>query len=403
MNPRDITTFVLAGGKGERLHPLTKDRTKPAVPFGGIYRMIDFPLSNAVNSGLRKIYIFTQYKSFSLQRHIREGWNIFSRELGEFIDLVPAQKRIGEDWYQGTADSVFQNISILEDEKPKLIILLSGDQVYKMDYRRMLQAHIDNKADFTISAFEVPINDAHRFGVLKVENERVVEFREKPPNPSPDPKNPNVCLISMGIYVATLDALIRNVVEDAKKADSSHDFGKDIIPSMIGRSKVCAFRFIDENKKETKYWRDIGTIDAYWEANMDLVNVDPLLNLYDRDWPIRTFQEQFPPAKTVFSGEDRKASVTDSMISGGCIISGARVFHSVLSANVRVHSYSEITDSIVFENVNIGRHSRIRRAIIDKNVDVPPYTEIGYNLEADRKRFYVSDNGITAIPKNYKW
>ncbi|MBN1444638.1 MAG: glucose-1-phosphate adenylyltransferase [Candidatus Omnitrophica bacterium] len=403
MNPRDITTFVLAGGKGERLHPLTKDRTKPAVPFGGIYRMIDFPLSNAINSGLRKIYIFTQYKSFSLQRHMREGWNIFSRELGEFIDLVPAQKRIGEDWYQGTADSVFQNINILEDEKPKLILLLSGDQVYKMDYRRIIQAHIENKADFTISAFEVPLKEAHRFGVLKVVDEKVVEFREKPNDPSPDPKNPDACLISMGIYVASLDALIRNVVEDAKKSRSSHDFGKDIIPSMIGRSNVCVFRFIDENKKENKYWRDIGTIDAYWEANMDLVNIDPLLNLYDRDWPIRTFQEQFPPAKTVFSGEDRKASVTDSMISGGCIISGARIFHSVLSVNVRAHSYSEITDSIIFENVNIGRHSKIRRAIIDKNVDVPPYTEIGYNLEADRKRFYVSDNGITAIPKKYKW
>ncbi len=403
MNLRDITTFILAGGKGERLYPLTKDRTKPAVPFGGIYRMIDFPLSNAINSELRKIYIFAQYKSLSLQRHLREGWNIFSRELGEFIDLVPAQKRMGEEWYQGTADSVFQNINILEDEKPELILILSGDQVYKMDYRRLIKSHIERDADLTISVFEVPIEEANRFGVIGVDDDRVTEFKEKPSNPLPDPRNSGVSLISMGIYVFKLDVLLKKVMEDAKKVDSSHDFGKDIIPSMIGKERVYAFRFIDENKKETKYWRDIGTIDAYWEANMDLVNIEPLLNLYDRGWPIRTFQEQYPPAKTVFSGEDRKASVTDSMISGGCIISGAKVNHSVLSSNVRVHSYAEITDSILFDNVNIGRHCKLNRVIIDKNVNVPPYTEIGYNTEIDRKRFYVSDKGIVVIPKNYKW
>lgn len=404
MNLRDITTFILAGGKGERLYPLTRDRTKPAVPFGGIYRIIDFPLSNAINSGLRKIYIFTQYKSLSLHRHIREGWNIFSRELGEFIDLVPAQQRISEEWYQGTADSVFQNINILEDEKPELILILSGDQVYKMDYRRIINAHIENKADITISVFEVPIKEASRFGVLRLdENNRVVEFKEKPSNPFPDPKNPEVALISMGIYVFNLEILIKKVVEDAKKIDSSHDFGKDIIPSMIGKNNVYGFRFIDENKKDTKYWRDIGTIDAYWEANMDLVNIDPLLNLYDKDWLIRTFQVQYPPVKTVFSGEDRKASVTDSMVSSGCIISGGKVYHSILSPNVRINSYAEVTDSILFENVNIGRYVKIKRAIIDKNVVVPPHTEIGYNLEEDRKRFVVSENGIVVIPKNYKW
>jgi glucose-1-phosphate adenylyltransferase len=403
MISKDITTFILAGGKGERLNPLTKDRTKPAVPFGGIYRMIDFPLSNAINSGLRKIYIFTQYKSFSLQRHLREGWNILSRELGEFIDLVPAQKRIGEDWYQGTADSVFQNINILEDEKPKLILILSGDQVYKMDYRMLIQSHIEKKSDLTISVFEVPLQEAHRFGVLRVEDDRVVDFKEKPSTPFPDPKNPEASLISMGIYVFNLNALIKKVMEDAKKVDSSHDFGRDIIPSMIGENKVHAFRFIDENKKETKYWRDIGTIDAYWEANMDLVNIEPLLNLYDREWPIRTFQEQYPPAKTVFSGEDRKTIVTDSMISGGCIISGSRVHHSILSSNVRVHSYSEIKDSIIFDNVNVGRYSKINRAVIDKKVDIPPYTRIGCDIEVDRKRFFVSEKGIVAVPKNYKW
>ncbi|MCM8829762.1 MAG: glucose-1-phosphate adenylyltransferase [Candidatus Omnitrophica bacterium] len=404
MNPKDITTFILAGGKGERLYPLTRDRTKPAVPFGGIYRIIDFPLSNAINSGLRKIYIFTQYKSLSLHRHIREGWNIFSRELGEFIDLVPAQQRIGEDWYQGTADSVFQNINILEDEKPELILILSGDQVYKMDYRRIISAHIEKKADLTISIFEVPINQAHRFGVLKLdEDNRVIDFKEKPKEPISDPKNPDVALISMGIYVFNLEVLIKKVVEDAKRIDSSHDFGRDVIPSMIGHYNVYGFRFIDENKKDTKYWRDIGTIDAYWEANMDLVNIDPLLNLYDRDWLIRTFQVQYPPVKTVFSGEDRRASVTDSMVSSGCIISGGKVYHSVLSPNVRINSYSEVTDSILFENVNIGRYAKIRRTIIDKNVVVPPNTEIGYNLEEDRKKFVVSEGGIVVIPKNYKW
>ncbi|MCX8083127.1 MAG: glucose-1-phosphate adenylyltransferase [bacterium] len=404
MNLKDITTFILAGGKGERLYPLTRDRTKPAVPFGGIYRIIDFPLSNAINSGLRKIYIFTQYKSLSLQRHIREGWNIFSRELGEFIDLVPAQQRISEEWYQGTADSVFQNINILEDEKPELILILSGDQVYKMDYRRIINAHIEKKADLTISVFEVPIKEAYRFGVLQLdENNRVIDFKEKPSTPIPDPKNPEVSLISMGIYVFNLEVLIKKVMEDAKRVDSTHDFGKDVIPSMIETYNVYGFRFIDENKKETKYWRDIGTIDAYWEANMDLVNIDPLLNLYDRDWLIRTFQVQYPPVKTVFSWEDRKASVTDSMLSSGCIISGGTVRHSVLAPNVRINSYSEVVDSILFENVNIGRYAKIRRAIIDKNVIVPPYTEIGYNLEEDRKRFVVSENGIVVIPKNYKW
>lgn len=403
INSQEVTTFILAGGKGERLHPLTKDRAKPAVPFGGIYRIIDFPLSNAINSGLRKIYVFTQYKSLSLQRHIREGWNIFSRELGEFIDMVPAQKRIGEEWYQGTADSVLQNMNILEDERPMYILILSGDQVYKMDYNRMLRQHIEKKADLTISVFEVERKDARRFGVLKVEDDRITKFIEKPSEPAPDPGNEDFCLVSMGIYIFTLEALIRNIMDDAKRTDSTHDFGKDIIPSMIGKYNLYAYRFIDENKKETKYWKDIGTIDSYWESNMDLVNLDPLLNLYDRSWPIRTFQEQFPPAKTVFSGENRKASVTDSMISGGCIISGARVNHSVLSTNVRVNSYCEINDCIIFDNVNVGRYSRLKKVIIDKNVQVPRGTEIGYNPEYDRKRFFVSENGVAVVPKNYKW
>ncbi|MCM8815320.1 MAG: glucose-1-phosphate adenylyltransferase, partial [Candidatus Omnitrophica bacterium] len=314
MSEKDrVLTLVLAGGKGERLYPLTRDRAKPSVPFGGIYRIIDFTLSNAINSGLRKIYVLIQYKSFSLQRHIREGWNIFSRELGEFIDVIPAQMRIGTSWYLGTADSVFQNIYFLNQEKPDMVLILSGDHVYKMDYRRMIEFHKQKNADLTISVFEVPLQEARRFGVLEVdENQQIISFTEKPENPKPAPNNSDVSLISMGIYVFKTETLVRRIIEDAKKPDSTHDFGKDVIPSMIGRDKVFAFPFIDENKKETKYWKDIGTIDAYYEANMDLVNVEPVFNLYDRQWPIRTFQEQLPPAKTVFSYGERTGTVLDS-------------------------------------------------------------------------------------------
>jgi len=403
-NKEKIITLVLAGGKGERLYPLTRDRAKPAVPFGGIYRIIDFTLSNAINSGLRRIYILVQYKSFSLQRHIREGWNIFSRELGEFVDLVPAQMRIGEEWYLGTADSVFQNIYLLNQEKPDIVLILSGDHIYKMDYRSLIQFHKEKNADLTISVFEVPVNQASRFGVLKIDKDlRVVDFKEKPEVPEPSPLNPEVSLISMGIYVFNTEILVKRLFEDAKKKDSVHDFGKNIIPSMVGRDKVFAFPFIDENKKETKYWRDIGTIDAYYEANMDLVNVEPILNLYDKDWPIRTYQEQMPPAKTVFSGYDRKGEVLDSIICGGCIVSGAKIFHSVVSPWVHFHSYSEISDSIIFENVEISRYCKIRKAIIDKDVYIPTGIQIGYDEKEDRKRFTVSENGVVVIPKGMKW
>lgn len=399
-----ILTLVLAGGKGERLYPLTRDRAKPSVPFGGIYRIIDFTLSNAINSGLRKIYVLIQYKSYSLQRHIREGWNIFSRELGEFVDVIPAQMRIGTDWYLGTADSVFQNIYFLNQEKPDMVLILSGDHIYKMDYRRMIEFHKQKNADLTISVFEESVKEARRFGVLEInEDQQVIGFEEKPENPKTSPHNPNVCLISMGIYLFNTETLVRRLIEDAKKTESSHDFGKDVIPSMIGRDRVFAFPFIDENRKETKYWRDIGTIEAYYEANMDLVSVEPVLNLYDPDWPIRTFQEQLPPLKTVFSQGDRMGMMLDSIAGGGCIISGGKVIRSVLSSWVRINSYAEVSDSILFDRVNVGRYCKIRRTIIDKNVVVPQGTIIGYDLEEDRKRFVVSETGIVVIPKDYQW
>ncbi len=403
MNSKEILTIILAGGRGERIHPLTRDRAKPSVPFGGIYRIIDFPLSNAINSGLRKIYILTQYKSFSLQTHIRRAWGILSRELGEFIDMVPAQQRIGDDWYQGTADSVFQNLHLMEEEMPKYVLILSGDQVYKMDYKKLIDFHIEKGAPLTMSVFETPVEQAGRFGVMKVEDGLVKDFEEKPAKPFVDKENPGVSLISMGIYVFNLNTLIQEVIRDAKIVNSSHDFGKDIIPRMIKENRVGAFRFIDENKKESKYWRDIGTIEAYWEANMDLVSIDPLLNLYDKKWPIRNFIESLPPAKTVFSHGERRASVRDSLVAGGCIVSGGRVHTSILSPSVRVNSFAEVSESILFDNVNVGRYSRLHRTIVDKNVIIPPETEIGFNRELDSRRFYVSSNGITVIPKNYKW
>jgi len=399
-----ILTLVLAGGKGERLYPLTRDRAKPSVPFGGTYRIIDFTLSNAINSELRKIYVLIQYKSYSLQRHIREGWNIFSRELGEFVDVLPAQMRIGTDWYLGTADSVFQNIYFLNQEKPDMVLILSGDHVYKMDYRRIIEFHKKNNADLTVSVFESPVKEAKRFGVVEInQNNEIQGFEEKPETPKPSPNNPDVCLISMGIYLFNTETLIRRIVEDAKKPESTHDFGKDVIPSTIGKDRVFAFPFIDENKKETKYWRDIGTIEAYYEANMDLVNIEPVLNLYDSQWPIRTFQEQLPPVKTVFSFGERTGMILDSIVSGGCIISGGKVIRSVLSPWVRINSYADVSESILLNNVNIGRYCKIRKTIIDKNVVVPQETIIGYDLVEDRKRFFVTETGMVVIPKDYQW
>jgi len=398
MNCKNVITFILAGGKGERLYPLTKDRAKPAVPFGGTYRIIDFSLSNAVNSGFKRIYILTQYKSFSLQRHIREGWNILSRELGEFIEVVPAQQRISEDWYLGTADAIFQNLYILEREKPEYVLILSGDHVYKMDYTKMLNFHIQKNADLTISVFEVNKEEASRFGVLKVDNEyRVIDFVEKPQIPFTLPGNPSISLISMGIYIFNTEILVKRLIEDAKKIDSSHDFGKDVIPSMIKRDRVFAYRFIEEDKRESRYWRDIGTIEAYYNANMELLEIDPILNLYDENWPIMTYKPQSPPAKIVFLG--RNIEILNSLISDGCIISGSSIYNSVISPSVKIEKGSEIFDSIIMNNVYIGENCKIKRTIIDKNVIIPDNSVIGYNIEEDKKRFFVTETGIVVIPR----
>ncbi|OGX39832.1 MAG: glucose-1-phosphate adenylyltransferase [Omnitrophica WOR_2 bacterium RIFCSPLOWO2_01_FULL_41_12] len=401
---RKVLTFIMAGGKGERLWPLTKDRTKPAVPFGGIYRIIDFTLSNCVNSGLRKIYVLTQYKSASLQRHIRLGWNILSSELGEYIELLPAQQRIGESWYLGTADAIYQNFYTVEIDKPDEVLILAGDHIYKMNYYTMIDFHREVDADLTVGVVEVEKERSSHLGVVEVDNlGRVRGFQEKPAKPKTIPHQPDKVYASMGIYVFKHPVLEAELQEDAQKKNSSHDFGKDIIPQMLKKNlKVAAFNFIDENKKEAKYWRDIGTIDAYYEANMDLVAVDPVFNLYDKEWPIRTYQEQFPAGKTVFSGEEvagRVGLVLDSLMCGGCIVSGGRVQRSILSPNVRINSYSQIYESILLEGVNVGRYAKIKRAIVDKDVVIPQGMVIGYDLEEDKKKFAVSDTGIVVVAK----
>jgi len=393
--------MILAGGQGERLYPLTKDRAKPAVPFGGIYRIIDFTLSNCLNSGIRKINVLTQYKSYSLARHLRLGWSVFNSELGEFLEVIPPQQRYTERWYQGTADAIFQNIYSLELERPKLVLILSGDHIYKMDYRELIRAHLEKEADLTISCVEVPVGEARRLGVVEVNAEgRIVGFAEKPANPRTLPGDDTHCLASMGVYLFNCNILVQRVIEDMK-TDSDHDFGKNIIPRMIATDRVYAWNFKDENRKAVKYWRDIGTLDSYYEANMDLVQVDPLFNLYDQEWPIRTYQHQRPPAKTVFEEPHtgRVGNVYNSIVSGGCIISGGTVRRSILSPSVYVHSHALIEDSILMEDVEVGRHARIRRAIIDKQVIVPDGEEIGYDLEKDRKRFTVTESGLVVIPK----
>jgi len=399
-----VLTFLMAGGKGERLWPLTKDRAKPAVPFGGIYRIVDFTLSNCVNSGLRRVYVLTQYKSASLQRHIRLGWTIFSSDLGEYIELLPAQQRVGEMWYLGTADAIFQNLYTLELDNPTEVLILAGDHIYKMNYYNMIDFHREVDADLTVGVVEVDRDRATQLGVVEVDSiGRVVGFEEKPRNPKAIPNKPDKFYASMGIYVFKRGVIEEELQDDAKNANSSHDFGRDIIPQMLKKQrKIVAFNFIDENKKQAQYWRDIGTIDAYYEANMDLVQVDPLFNFYDKDWPIRTFQEQFSPAKTVFSGEeiiDRVGLVLDSMVSSGCIVSGGRVQRSILSPNVRINSYSQVYDSILMEGVNVGRYAKIKRAIIDKDVSIPQGMVIGYDLTQDKKKFHLTESGIVVVAK----
>jgi len=399
MDLDDILVILLAGGAGERLYPLTKERAKPAVYFGGPYRIIDFTLSNCINSGLRRIFIATQYKSLSLNRHIRMGWNIVSEELGEFIEILPPQKRVGEHWYLGTADAVYQNLYSIVNEAPTHIIVLSGDHVYKMDYSKMLRFHVDHQADATIAAIEVPLADGHRFGVVGVhEDDRVVGFQEKPEHPQPFPGSPDMALASMGVYIFRADVLVRALEEDAVRADSEHDFGHNIIPSMIRTAPVYCYRFYDENKKAAKYWRDIGTLDAYYEANMDLCHVNPEFNLYDPEWPLRTYQPQAPPAKFVFAEQGKRCGqALDSVISNGCIVSGSSVRGSILCPNVRVHSFCEIEQSILMPGVRVGRHARIRRAIIDRDVLIPRGALIGLDPAEDRRRHTVTDGGVVVV------
>jgi len=403
---RDVLTLILAGGKGTRLEPLTRDRAKPAVPFGGLYRIIDFPLSNCLNSNLRKILVLTQYKARSLDRHLNLGWNFLSPQLDEYVEVLPPQQRIDEHWYKGTADAIYQNIYVIEKANPKYIVILAADHIYKMDYSEMIRLHIERGSDLTIGCIPVPVHEANQFGILDVNaSDRITTFVEKPEHPPEIVGNPGFSLASMGIYVFTASSLFELLFEDAARKNSSHDFGKNIIPSIISRLNVHAFRFQDKNKKSVPYWRDVGTLDAYYQADMDLVGIDPVLNLYDTEWPIRTFQPQFPPPKFVFNdegtrGQSRRGEAHDSIVCQGSIISGGSVSRSILSSGVRVNSYATVDDCILFEGVNVGRHSRIRRAIIDKNVQLPPDTVIGYDIEEDRKRgFTVSENGIVVISK----
>jgi glucose-1-phosphate adenylyltransferase len=401
-----LMTMVLAGGKGERLYPLTQHRAKPAVPFGGKYRIIDFTLSNCLNSGLRKIAVLIQYKSYSLDRHIRQGWNVLNGEVGEYIFSIPAQQRTGEEWYRGTADAVYQNLFLLENDPSDYLLILAGDHIYKMDYAEMFDYLVGMQADAVVGALETPLHEATRFGVIGVDHtSRILRWDEKPRDPMPLPTDPSLAFVSMGIYLFRTETLRAHLLEDAEDETSAHDFGRSIIPRMIEHERVYAFKFHDANRKVVQYWRDIGTLDAYWEANMDLVAVDPLFNLYDQRWPIRTYQGQFPPAKFVFAQDQqggRMGVALDSIVCGGCIVSGGRVQNSVLSPNVLVKDYADVHEAVLMENVVIGEHARIRRAIIDKDVVIPPKTEIGYDAEADKRRFTVTASGIVTISKGAK-
>lgn len=399
---KDVLAVVLAGGKGSRLEPLTRDRAKPAVPFGGIYRIIDFTLSNCLNSGIRKILVLTQYKAMSLARHVTNGWrHLLCRELGEFIDVVPPQQRIDEQWYQGTADAVYQNIYTLEQERPKYVVILAGDHIYKMDYSKMVAYHQEMGADLTIGALRVTPQEAREFGVMQIdESRRIIGFEEKVPNPKTIPGDPDHCLASMGIYVFNAPFLFDQLCQDATLPDSAHDFGRNIIPSIIKTHKVMAFPFHDENSKQDAYWKDVGTLDAYYEANIELTAVDPLLNLYDYHWPVRTDQPNLPPPKFVFDeNSGRRGEAHDSIVAAGTIIAGGHVTRSIIGPKSRVEERAEVTESILFSGVHIGKGAIIRRAIIDKNVFIPDGAQVGVDHEADRRRgFEVTEKGVVVIP-----
>ena len=395
---RQTLALILAGGRGSRLKDLTRWRAKPAVPFGGKFRIIDFPLSNCVNSGIRRVGVVTQYKADSLIRHVQKGWGFLRGEFNEYVDLMPAQQRLEDaSWYAGTADAVYQNLDLIRNRGPKYILILAGDHIYKMDYGAMLAKHAENKADLTIGCLEVPLAEAREFGVMHIDREkRILDFVEKPDNPPPLPGKATHSLASMGIYIFNTDFLFDRLCEDADSNTSSRDFGKDIIPSVIGDHRVFAYPFKDEEGNQS-YWRDVGTLDAYWATNMELVSVSPELDLYDPNWPIWTYQEQLPPAKFVFDDDERRGMAVDSMVSGGCIVSGSRAKRSLLFSNVRVNSFCRIEESVVLPDVEIGRNSRIHKAIIDKGCKIPKGTVIGENPEEDKKRFYVTDGGITLV------
>ena len=395
---RDTLALIMAGGRGSRLKQLTMWRAKPSVPFGGKFRIIDFPLSNCINSGIRRIGVLTQYKAHSLIVHIQQGWGMLRGEFGEFVELLPAQQRIETSWYAGTADAIYQNIDIIRNHDPEYVLILAGDHVYKMDYGAMLAAHVEQAADVTIGCIEVPLEQASAFGVMAVDEKgQVRSFLEKPERPAPTPDNPETALCSMGIYVFNKNFLIEQLIKDADTNKSSHDFGKDIIPNLIDRYRAYSYRFRDPITHKEGYWRDVGTIDSFWEANMELIGVTPELNLYDQEWPIWTYQEQLPPAKFVFDDEIRRGRAINSMVSGGCIISGALVRNSLLFSNVTVESFADVDGLLALPGVNIGEHCKIRRAIIDEGCDIPAGMEIGYDLEADKKRFYVSPKGIVLV------
>ena len=407
MSIDNALVMILAGGEGKRLYPLTKDRAKPAVPFGGRYRIIDFVLNNFINSGFFKIKVLTQYKSDSLNKHITRGWTL-SPFLNQYVDLCPAQMRTGNDWYKGTADAIYQNIFHITDEDPRYVCIFGGDHIYKMHVDQMLEFHKENGADLSISGIPIPIEEASEFGIMEVDdNWRLINFVEKPNyRPKSIPGNPNMCLASMGNYIFDKEILLDALNRDAQKQDSSHDFGKNVIPMLLGEGKnIYVYNFAQNSfpgmtKAEQGYWKDVGSIDAYWQANMDLLSYNPELNLYSKEWPLRTFNYNYPPAKFVWEEGDRVGMATNSMVSEGCIISGGGLSHCVLSPKVRINSYSNVVDSILMENVEVGRYSQIKKAIIDKNVVIPPHTKIGFSKEEDLKRgFHVSEGGVTVVPK----
>jgi glucose-1-phosphate adenylyltransferase len=395
---RDTLALILAGGRGSRLKQLTVWRAKPAVPFGGKFRIIDFPLSNCINSGIRRVGVLTQYKAHSLIRHIQMGWGHLRGEFSEFVELLPAQQRIETSWYAGTADAVYQNIDIIRNHNPEYVLILAGDHIYKMDYGPMLAAHVEKQADLTVGCIDVDIERAKSFGIMSTDrNQRIERFEEKPQSPEPIMGRQDLALASMGIYVFNTDFLIEQLIRDADAPDSTRDFGHDIIPEVIQKYRVFAYPFRDPLSGKQAYWRDVGTVDAFWEANLELIGITPELNLYDMDWPIWTYQEQAPPAKFVFDDEDRRGMAVDSMVSGGCIISGAYVRHSLLFSNVVLESYARIEDAVVLPDVNVGEGARITRAVIDRGCHIPANMVIGEDLEEDAKRFLVTPGGVVLV------